>query len=169
MNSPTKIGLDIDGVLANFTLAWHRLYPEISPTPNTWFLDDKIHDRLNSMRDNNILNDFYLNIEPYLDSINLPFKPHCYITSRPVPREITEEWLKKHKFPHNNVFSLDILTSKVSAAKESGLEVFVDDSYDNFIDLNNAGVKTYLYSQPWNIMYDVGDLRIDSLNDLPLH
>ena len=49
-----------------------------------------------------------------------------------------------------------------------GVEIFVDDSFDNFVELNKAGIFTYLYTAPWNIKHDVGHMRIDSLNDLPL-
>ena len=40
--------------------------------------------------------------------------------------------------------------------------------YDNFKDLNDAGITTYLYTAPWNIMHDVGDLRLNSLKDIML-
>ena len=167
MKTP-KIGLDIDGVLADFSMAWHLVYPEINPRPNTWYLDDKISERFKTMRNNGTLNEFYLGIEPLLNPNDIPFEPHCYITSRPVPQEISEQWLDKHGFPNKKVISLNIATSKIDAAKEAGIEIFVDDFYENFVELNKSGITTYLYTQPWNIMYDVGSLRINSLKDLPL-
>lgn len=168
MKKLPKIGLDIDGVLADFSLAWHKLYPEISPRPNTWFWDDKISERFATMRSNGTLDEFYLNIEPLLKPEDIPFKPHCYITSRPVSKEISELWLEKHGFPRARVISLNLGTSKVEAAKKAGVDIFVDDFYMNFVELNAAHILTYLYTQPWNVMYDVGDLRIDSLNDLSI-
>ena len=75
-----KIGLDIDGVIANFTGAWNKIHPEITATPNSWYFDRDIKDRFNAMRDADILDDFYLNIEPLLKAEDLPFIPHCYIT-----------------------------------------------------------------------------------------
>jgi hypothetical protein len=167
MNKLPKIGLDIDGVLADFTLAWHQTYPEVSPRPNTWYFDPKIVERFEQMRNDNTLNDFYLNIKPLIKPEEIPFEPHCYITSRPVPKEITEEWLDINGFPARPVISLDIRTSKVDAAKANGVEIFIDDSYENFIDLNNNSVFTYLYNAPYNTKFDVGHMRINSLNDLP--
>ena len=168
MNNKLKIGLDIDGVLADFSLAWHNVYLEIDPRPNTWFFDSKIKERFNNMRDNGTLNDFYLNIEPLLKPDDIPFEPYCYITSRPVSKEISEQWLGKHGFPNKKVISLELKASKVQAAKEAGVEIFIDDCYDNFVELNKGGITTYLYTQPWNVKYDVGHMRIKSLKELPL-
>lgn len=163
-----KIGLDIDGVLADFTLAWHEMYPEVNPKPKTWYLDPKIMERFKAMREANTLDRFYLNIKPLINPKDIPFEPHCYITSRPVSREISEEWLNKHGFPQKPVISLELKQSKVEAAKEAGVDIFVDDFYDNFLDLNNNGIFTYLYTSTWNDMYDVGNFRLDSLKEMPL-
>jgi hypothetical protein len=62
---------------------------------------------------------------------------------------------------------LNIRESKLQAAKEAGVEIFVDDSYGNFVDLNNNGVTCYLRSTRQNERYNVGHLRINDLNDLP--
>ena len=163
-----KIGLDIDGVLADFTHAWNQLYPEISATPNSWYLDRKVGRRFEEMRSNGTLDDFYLNIKPLITPEELPFEPHCYITSRPVAKEITEQWLDKYGFPARKVISIEVATSKVQVAKETGITVFIDDSFENFVELNNNGIFTYLYSAPWNIRYDVGHMRLNSLKDIPL-
>jgi hypothetical protein len=167
LNLP-KIGLDIDGILADFAGAWNKLYPEVLVAPNSWYFDRKIGKRFEEMRNNSTLNDFYLNIEPLIKSENLPFEPHCYITSRPVLNEITEEWLDKNHFPAKPVYSIDLRVSKVETAKSAGIEIFIDDAFENFVELNKGGITTYLYSKPWNLKYDVGHLRLNSLNDLPL-
>ena len=162
-----KIGLDIDGVCASYMKAWHKLYPEILEYPSTWYDDRKSLERFDEMRKNNTLNDFYLNIEPLINANDLPFDPHCYITSRPVNKKITEQWLDMHNFPCKPVYSLEPRQSKVDVAKEAGVEIFIEDSFDNFVDLNKNGIFTYLLTTPWNINHDVGHMRIASLNDLP--
>jgi len=162
-----KIGLDLDGLIIDFTGSWHELYPDTNPAPNSWSCDRKMSDRFNYMRENKTLDDFYLNLKPLIIPEELPFEPHCYITSRPVSKEITEQWLDKLNFPAKKVYSVDIKMSKVDAAKEAGIDIFIDDSFDNFVELNNAGIFCYLYTQPWNVKYDVGHMRLNSLKDLP--
>ncbi len=162
-----KIGLDIDGVLADFMGAWHKIYPEINANPTTWYCDRDIQKRFEIMKENGSIDDFYLNIKPLIKPTDLPFEPHCYITSRPVSKEITEKWIDYNGFPAKKVISIDVRNSKVEVAKAEGIEIFIEDSYDNFIDLNNNGVFCYLLTTPWNERYDVGHMRINSLSELP--
>lgn len=163
-----KIGIDVDGILADWTGAWHKIYPEMTATPTSWYFDRNVRERFEGMRADGTLNDFYLNIEPLMKPEDLPFEPHCYVTARPVTKEITEQWLDKHNFPGRKVISLDLRESKVDAAKKAGVEIFIDDCYENFVELNNNGIFTYLYTAPWNTRYDIGHMRLDSFKDLPL-
>ena len=162
-----NIGLDIDGVLADFNMAWHILYPEENPRPDTWSFDEKNIKRFEGMIQNGTIYDFYRKIVPLIKPEELLFEPTCYITSRP-NNNITKEWLNLHEFPAKPVICVGALNSKVDAAKENNIDVFVDDNYDNFIELNQAGIFCYLYTAPWNIKYDVGHMRLNSLNDLQL-
>jgi hypothetical protein len=163
-----KIGLDVDGVIADFSGSWNKLYPEISATPTSWYFDRKVGMRIDEMREKNLLDEFYLNIEPLVKPEELPFEPHCYITSRPVSKEVTEKWLDKYNFPGKPVINVELLGSKVDAAINAGIEIFIDDSYENFIELNNNGVFTYLFTAPWNTRYNIGHMRLNSLKEMPL-
>jgi len=167
LNQPA-IGLDIDGVIANFTKAWNAVYPEIVVDPNSYYFDRQIMQRFDDMRDAGTLDDFYLGIEPLIKPEDLPFEPKCYVTARPVDTKITEQWLEKLGFPNKKVLTVPTGTSKVDIMKEAGIEIFIDDYYENFVELNKAGIFTYLYSAPWNARYDVGHMRLNSLKDLPL-
>jgi hypothetical protein len=163
-----KIGLDLDGVLADFTGSWVKLHPELHATPTSWFFDRKIHERFDAMKADGSLDEFYLNIEPLVKPEDIPFEVECYITSRPVDCNISEQWLDKHGFPTKKVYCVGTLMSKVEAAKAAGIEIFIDDAYENFVELNNKGIFTYLYTTPWNERHDVGHMRLNSLKDLPL-
>lgn len=162
-----KIGLDIDGVIADFNKAWIRKYPDLPENPATFHYDRKMVERINEMRDKNELDDFYLSFDPLFHADSLPFVPECYITSRPVDTKITEQWLDAHGFPARPVFTVPMRTSKVEVAKEQGIEIFIDDSFDNFVDLNKHGIFTYLYTASYNRKHQVGHMRLNSLNDLP--
>jgi hypothetical protein len=163
-----NIGLDIDGVIADFRGAWHEFYPDLPPNPSTYHFDSKIMQRFDDMRVAGTLDDFYLKIKPLIKPEDLPFEPCCYVTARPVDSKISEQWIDKNGFPKKRVLTVPTGTSKVDIMKEAGIEIFIDDYYRNFTELNNAGIFTYLYTAPWNAGYDVGHMRLNSLMDIPL-
>jgi hypothetical protein len=139
LNLP-KISLDVDGVIADFMGAWHEIYSEIPSNPSTYYCDRQMLKRFEEMKNNNSLDDFYLNIKPLIKSNDLLFEPECYITSRPINKEITEQWLDNNKFPAKPVISLNIRESKVKFAKENNVErkqkpqITENDNFFNIID-----------------------------------
>lgn len=163
-----NIGLDVDGVLANFRTAWCKFYPEVVPDPDNYHFDDKILEKYELMRKAGTLDDFFLSLKPLIKPEDIPFVPKCYITARPVETRITEQWLNNNGFPRKKVYTVPTETSKVSIANEAGVEVFIDDYYKNFRELNEAGIFTYLYTARSNLKYDVGDMRLNSLSDILL-
>lgn len=163
-----KIGIDIDGVIANFMLAWHELYPEIPSDPDTYDFDENIMQKFDDMREAGTLDDFYLGIKPLIKPEDMPFEPTCYVTARPVDTKITEQWLDACGFPKKKVITIPTGTSKIDVIKDAGIKIFIDDYYRNFSELNNAGIFTYLFSQPWNVNYNVGHMRLNTLKDLLL-
>lgn len=160
-----NIGLDIDEVIADWVGAWTKLH-KIN-MPKSWFFDRDIVAKFKKMEKDRTLDKFYLSLNPKIKSEDIPFEPHCYVTSRPVKTEITEKWLDLHGFPARPVITVPLGTSKVEVMKKAGVDVFVDDRYDNFKELNKAGIVTYLWDAPHNQRYDVGYKRIKTLRDLP--
>lgn len=166
LNLP-NIGLDIDCVLADFVGGWSKRY-DILATPESWHFDREISDRFEAMRKTDELDEFYLGLKPLVLPKDIPFEPHCYITARPVDCSISERWLDNYGFPAKPVYCVGSGLSKVDAAKQSGIEIFIDDSYENFIELNRNGIFTYLYTAKHNERFDVGHMRVNSLKELPL-
>lgn len=161
-----KIGLDIDEVICNWVPAWCKLYNMKEPT--AWYFDGNILDKFEKMREDGILDDFYANLEPRIDPSEIHFEPHCYVTSRPVDSLITIEWLRKNGFPMRPVYTVSAGESKVETIKQAGVDIFVDDRYDNYEELNRNGICCFLMDAAHNQRYSVGYRRIKSLKELQL-
>jgi len=160
-----KIGLDIDEVICDWVGDWTK-YRSLD-IPSSWYFDRGMMEEFKKMEKENRLDEFYLKLKPKYKGEDLPFEPHCYITSRPVSSEVSEKWLDQCGFPARPVFTTTKERTKVVIAKEQGIDIFVDDGYHNFMALNAAGICCYLYDAPHNQRYDVGHKRIYSLMDLP--
>ena len=159
-----KIGLDIDEVLCDWVGDWTN-YRGLE-TPTSWYFDRGLLEEFDRMKKEGTLDDFYLGLNPLIKPEDIPFEPHCYITSRPVDTKITEQWLAKHGFPSRPVFTTTKEKGKVEIAKEQGVELVVDDGFHNFKALNEAGICCFLMNAPHNQLYDVGFKRCYSLKEL---
>ena len=158
---PRRIGLDIDDVLADFVGAYCTRYG--MERPKWWGFDYKFGDRYAELLEDK---DFWVNMPIRTDPDTIPFEPVCYITNRGCDKEWTEEWLAKNGFPQLPVHQAGPEGSKVEIAKKERLDVFVDDCHRNFIDMNENGIFTYLFTQPHNARYMVGHRRINELSDI---
>lgn len=156
-----KIGLDIDDVICDFVGGYCERFNV--PNPTNWHCHYDIVKQLGEITADD---KFYMGLKPKIDPKDMPFEPHCYITSRSIPKAWTEKWLQDNGFPTRPVYTIPFNTSKVEVAKASGIDIYVDDRYDNFVELNKAGICTYLYDTPHNHKYNVGHKRIKSLKEL---
>ena len=156
-----RVGLDIDDVLADFCGAYCERFD--MERPKFWNFDSLFSERYAELMKDR---DFWMNINPLCTPDSLPFEPVCYITSRGVAKEITEEWLRVNGFPPAPVHYSGMEGSKVDIAKSEKLDIFVDDRFENFAEMNNAGIFTFLFDAPHNKRYRVGHKRIKSLSDI---
>lgn len=158
-----KIGLDVDEVIADLVGTLMEEFPNKLKKRSEYWRDPVFLECFNKVKDDR---DFYLRIKPKVDPLSLPFEPTCYITARNCPTDVTIEWLQKHGFPSAFVHTVPMGTSKVEVAKSAGIDIFVDDNYDNYVDLNKNGICTFLMDAPHNRRYNVGYRRIQTLEQL---
>lgn len=159
---PSKIGLDIDGVLADFTGHITKLIGREGHQPTHWN-DPMIRDAFPTVKDDP---EFWINIPILTKPVDIPFEPHCYITARSIDCSVTQNWLNINGFPKAPLYCVGVDQSKVEAAKKSGVEIFVDDNFDNFVELTNNGIFTYLFDASHNRKHDVGHRRVKSLYEI---
>lgn len=161
-----KIGLDIDGVLADFVQACaiKLNVPVAEFQPSHWndpFIKHIFPELKKDM-------DFWIDMKPYLHGGDLPFEPYCYITSRTIDEEVTRSWLYRWGFPEMPLYSG--VANKAEKCYELGLDIFVDDHFIHFHEINlNSNTLCYLMDRPWNRKYDVGVRRIKDLSDVLKH
>lgn len=156
-----RIGLDIDEVLADWVAAFCKRFD--LPEPQFWIFDYATRAKLEELKSDK---EFWMNIAPKCDPKTLPFEPVCYVTSRVVPSEWTQEWLQKCGFPCVPVHTVGHGESKVEVLKAAGVEWFVDDRFENYVELNKAGICCFLMDAPHNRRYNVGHKRITELSQL---
>lgn len=156
-----KIGLDIDGVLADFNGGINHLIGRPDYQPVDW------EDPLVTSKFKEVKHDpyFWGSLKPLVQSKDIPFEPHCYITSRSIDPEITKEWLHSNGFPDVPIYSIGSGESKVDVAIHSQVDYFIDDYFKNFVELNRAGICTFLIERSWNSKYNVGYKKIKDFKD----
>lgn len=160
-----RIGLDIDDVLSDWVGPFTTLAQV--PTPQSWFFG--FPDLVKKLTAGGLdYFDFMRNLPVKTKPQDIPFEPTVYITNRSnpdVPVEIAVEWLKSNGFPQVPVIQT---TDKIASARELKLDIFVDDKFETFRDMNEAGILCYLFDAPHNQRYNVGFKRIKSLKDISL-
>lgn len=159
---PLKIGLDIDGVLADFTTHLMKVSGNEGHVAEHWN-DPIVRAEFDKIKKDE---NFWATIPPLISRQDIPFEPHCYITARSIDPAVTQKWLNDNLFPLAPLYCVGVGESKIEVAKKSGIDVMVDDSITNFIELNSNGVFCYLYDAPYNRKYNVGYKRIKELKEI---
>lgn len=164
-----RVGLDIDGVLADFNQSFRKLIHEVSGkelipakdyTP-VWHYPQHYgytSKEINKVWDVIKTTSFWLDLAPYenlnpvwdkifeLEKSQVDF---YFITSR-VGQQVkhqTEEWLMRHL----GVFPTVLISErKGHIARGLDLDYFLDDKPENWEDVDATGTEAYLINRQWN-------------------
>lgn len=164
------LGVDIDGVLADFNQAYIDLVIKVSgrdlfpPRPfdiPTWFYpeyygytDEEVKLAWKEIKNSH---DFWWNLSPYahtqsfIDDLWSLDLPTYFITQRMGPRvkEQTEEWL----VAQGAIFPTVLVSGgKGACCKVLDITHYIDDKTENCEDVRDYSPKTqaYMLKQPWN-------------------
>ena len=147
-----RIGFDVDDTLADFVGGYLKRFKH---WPNKdWAVTRNVEHILIKERD------FWLNLK-VLRQPN--FVPRLYCSARVNPKRWTKKYLKDTTFPDAPLYQIP--GYKLSKAKvlKGRVDVYVEDSIKNFVDLNLQGIPCLLIDCPHN--KDWGPLlRIYSLD-----
>jgi len=168
-----RVGLDIDGVLANFGKAFavkaQSMGLDIGVRADRWYYQDKWMQRSNETV-TKVWNEvkasasFWLSLETFDEDEWLVNSPIVYITARPIDSRFTVRWLDVLKFPPAPVETVDYYADKIPAMNKYKLDTFVDDHIEAFELYRRHGFNCLLMDRPWNRSYDTRH-RIYSVNE----
>lgn len=180
-----KIGIDIDGVLANFNAAFIALaeatypdvkFPALGPTyPDKWNFSDGIlsPDQLSEVWRLIEVGGFWWTLRPlpgtshFLQQLKSKYDLDAYfITSRPgfgAKRE-TEWWLRKWGSYNPTVLVVEHTDDKIPILRALRIQAYVDDNWETVRDAAEVAENVYLFDAPYNQQSEPrGVLRISSL------
>lgn len=178
-----RIGLDIDGVLADFNTSFIRLIREVTgvqlPSPSDDYPDrwnytknvlsreqeDKVWKKIKTTK-------FWVTLDPLPDCGTVLRQLHggehevYFITTRPGTRAKwwTEGWLFEQGCALPTVLIADTSDSKGRLARGLGLDVFIDDRPSNCIEVHLAmpdHCDVYLVDRPYNQLPFEGGMYFD--------
>lgn len=104
--------------------------------------------------------DFWVNL-PKINDIN--FEPALYCTKRVNNKAWTKEWLSKNGFPNKPVYQIYSQTKNKADLIKGRVDVFIDDSLVNVLQMNAAGVPTLLYGRTNPQCVSVFSLDLDEI------
>lgn len=152
-----KIGLDVDGVLANFELAMAKHFKKQHLTSYGWdvqWITDLIH-KIEADEE------FWENLPIISHPEAITFDFDYYITAvPPAMKGARERWLKKNGYPDKPVIVSD---EKVKTMIELGVDVLIDDKISTIKEVHAAGLCAIHFVPPYMI---TNDIQINNIKHL---
>ena len=145
-----KVGFDIDDTLAGFQISYLNRFGKTPDHIITWNCENKLrYDK-----------EFWTTL-PLLRRPDFEFTLYC--TKRVNPKSYTKEWIRSNNLPDVPVYQQICQCASKAPMIKGRVDVFIEDSVSNFLDLNKKGIPCLLMDTPEN--KDWGPIgRIYSLN-----
>ena len=158
-----RLGVDIDGVLADTLPLWVREL-NIYFNKNKSVEEIHLYDLAKTFGlEHKQLMGFIMEKGQYMMSVPLPIPDAAHylqkinnehyvaiVTARQeMYRHVTEEWLKRYDMPYNDLL-LTGTHKKEQACLEQGLQMMIEDTFEIALDLSTAGLQVLLLDAPYN-------------------
>lgn len=152
-----KIGLDLDDT-CNY---WYNVYVELFG-PNR--SNEQITRDVRKLRLNK---EFWTSLPVKCRPEG--FNPTLYCTKRINPKSYTKQWLEENNFPMAPIYQMLYLYGNKADIIKGRIDVFVDDSISNMVQMNLSGVPCLLMdsesNQDWGPVGRVYSLDIYEIED----
>jgi hypothetical protein len=179
------IGVDVDGVLANFNTGLAKVLNCVAcrsvvdpdrveelitcwnwPTTVGYTKDQERQAFAFAHSSPRFWSDLgaYQGAEQFVAAINRIGAYVYYVTNRPGinAKQQTEHWLRSRLGIANP--TVLISEHKGLASRALGLDVYIDDKFENCVDVAITGARVYMPTRDWNTFADNSDVRrVDSL------
>lgn len=149
MDSPINVALDVDGVVADLmgSMIVHAWSMGIHATPDDIIAYDPPFLKPVWPK---VFDDPTYTMLLNLDVIEHPeFHPHAYVSKRGCPAWVTSAWVADAGLPRATVVHTNH-DSKVDYLRHLEVDLFVEDSYDNYAEVRETGIECLLIDRPWN-------------------
>ena len=157
MSKNFKCGLDIDDVLAEFMQTYLNRF---GIPKDDYEITRNVHRKLKFDKE------FWLN----LPVIQLPnFTPTLFCTKRINNKSWTKEWLSNAGLGNIPVYQMYTQSGNKATMIKGRVDVFIDDSVSNMIQMNLSGVPCLLidapHNQSWGAVGRIYSLDKDEIED----
>ena len=153
-----SVWCDLDGCIIDYEKHFLEYLNLPKDHPTDW-CDHRFREEFDKIKHDE---KFWSSIPALITPSEITYPIKGYVTSRPISNKVTEEWLRVNGFPKKTLINVD--GGKKSEVLKQG-DIMVDDSMDNFIDMQSNGITCYLMTRPHNIKYDVGHWRVNNIKE----
>jgi len=148
-----KLVIDIDGVVANTPKKMFQVYPQWD-----WSYNNFPEYIFNMFRDP----EFYLSLEPIPSSLSFLLKwkgliDFVFASTRPIPPDITQEWLEKHGYDSPIIYHVESMKEKYLLTAQLEAIGLIDDAPQHFAP---APFIRFIYSWPYNSQYTTDVIQL---------